>query len=188
MTAELNFLDLFLKASIVVQLVIVILISFSIISWAIIIQRSRILTNALKEARTFEDRFWSGEDLNKLYEGLSNRRDGLTGSEQIFSVGFKEFSRLKQVNPDAPEAIIKGTMRAMNLAMNREIESLENRVPFLATVASVSPYIGLFAAIPAVMAYNRLSLRVNAIEQDYGNFIDEFTTILHRQAFGKAPH
>ena len=219
MTAELNFLDLFLKASIVVQLVIVILISFSIISWAIIIQRSRILTNALKEARTFEDRFWSG---------LSNRRDGLTGSEQIFCVGFKEFSRLKQVNPDAPEAIIKGTMRAMNLAMNREIESLENRVPFLATVASVSPYIGLFgtvwgimhafmalsgakqatlqmvapgiaealiataiglfAAIPAVMAYNRLSLRVNAIEQDYGNFIDEFTTILHRQAFGKAPH
>lgn len=91
MTAELNFLDLFLKASIVVQLVIVILISFSIISWAIIIQRSRILTNALKEARTFEDRFWSGEDLNKLYEGLSNRRDGLTGSEQIFAWDLKNF-------------------------------------------------------------------------------------------------
>ena len=214
MTAELNFLDLFLKASIVVQLVIVILISFSIISWAIIIQRSRILTSALKEANTFEDRFWSGEVL--------------TGSEQIFFVGFKEFSRLKQVNADAPEAIIKGTTRAMNLAMNREVEALESRVPFLATVASVSPYIGLFgtvwgimhafmalsgakqatlqmvapgiaealiataiglfAAIPAVMAYNRLSLRVNAIEQNYGNFIDEFTTILHRQAFGKAPH
>ena len=242
MTAELNFLDLFLKASIVVQLVIVILISFSIISWAIIIQRSRILTSALKEANTFEDRFWSGEDLNKLYDGLSNRREVLTGSEQIFFVGFKEFSRLKQVNANAPEAIIKGTTRAMNLAMNREVEpwklwktdpnreveALESRVPFLATVASVSPYIGLFgtvwgimhafmalsgakqatlqmvapgiaealiataiglfAAIPAVMAYNRLSLRVNAIEQNYGNFIDEFTTILHRQAFGKAPH
>ena len=228
MTAELNFLDLFLKASIVVQLVIVILISFSIISWAIIIQRSRILTSALKVANTFEDRFWSGEDLNKLYDGLSNRREVLTGSEQIFFVGFKEFSRLKQVNANAPEAIIKGTTRAMNLAMNREVEALESRVPFLATVASVSPYIGLFgtvwgimhafmalsgakqatlqmvapgiaealiataiglfAAIPAVMAYNRLSLRVNAIEQNYGNFIDEFTTILHRQAFGKAPH
>ena len=62
-------------------------------------------------------------------------------------MGFKEFSRLKQVNPDAPEAIIKGTMRAMNLAMNREIESLESRVPFLATVASVSPYIGLFGTV-----------------------------------------
>ena len=146
-------------------------------------------------------------------------------SEQIFYVGFKEFSRLKQANPNAPEAIIKGSTRAMNLAMNREIEDLENRIPFLATVASISPYIGLFgtvwgimhafmglsgakqatlqmvapgiaealiataiglfAAIPAVMAYNRLSLRVNKLEQNYGNFIDEFTTILHRQAFGR---
>lgn len=93
MTAELNFLDLFLKASIVVQLVILILIAFSVISWAIIIQRSRILTGALKESSTFEDRFWSGEDLNRLYEGLENRRDGLSGSEQIFYVGFKEIGR-----------------------------------------------------------------------------------------------
>ena len=225
MTAELNFLDLFLKASIVVQFVILILIAFSIISWAIIIQRSRILSGALKDSFTFEDRFWSGEDLNRLYEGLENRREGLSGSEQIFYVGFKEFSRLKQANPDAPEAIIKGSTRPMNLAMNREIEDLENRIPFLATVASISPYIGLFgtvwgimhafmalsgakqatlqmvapgiaealiataiglfAAIPAVMAYNRLSLRVNKLEQNYGNFIDEFTTILHRQAFGR---
>lgn len=226
MTAELNFLDLFLKASIVVQLVILILISFSIISWAIIIQRSRVLTTALKDSNAFEDRFWSGEDLNKLYDGLSNRRDAnLTGSELIFFSGFKEFSRLKQVNPDAPDAIIKGSTRAMNLAMNRELEDLESRIPFLATVASVSPYvglfgtvwgimhafmalsgakqatlqmvapgiaealiataIGLFAAIPAVMAYNRLSLRVNKLEQNYGNFIDEFTTILQRQVFAK---
>ena len=211
MTADLNFLELFLKASIVVQFVILILVAFSIISWAIIIQRSRILSGALKESSTFEDRFWSGEDLNRLYEGLENRREGLSGSEQIFYVGFKEFSRLKQANPNAPEAIIKGSTRAMNLAMNREIEDLENRIPFLATVASISPFmglsgakqatlqmvapgiaealiataIGLFAAIPAVMAYNRLSLRVNKLEQNYGNFIDEFTTILHRQAFGR---
>lgn len=224
MSAELNFLELFLKASIVVQIVIVVLILFSIISWTIIIQRSRILGKALKESATFEDRFWSGEDLSKLYEGLSNRRDGLSGSEQIFFVGFKEFSRLQQANPEAPEAIIQGSSRAMNLALNREVESLENSVPFLATVASISPYIGLFgtvwgimhafmalssakqatlqmvapgiaealiataiglfAAIPAVMAYNRLSLRVNKLEQNYGNFIDEFTTILHRQVFG----
>lgn len=225
MTAELDFLELFLKASIVVQIVIVILISFSIISWAIIIQRSRILTRALKDSRLFEERFWSREDLYKLYDGLSNRRNGLNSSERIFYVGFKEFNRLKQANPDAPEAIIQGSSRAMNLAMNREVEDLETRVPFLATVASISPYIGLFgtvwgimhafmalsgakqatlqmvapgiaealiataiglfAAIPAVMAYNRLSLRVNKLEQNYANFIDEFTTILHRQAFGK---
>lgn len=228
MTADLNFLELFLKASVVVQIVIVILISFSIASWAIIIQRSGILTKAIKESVVFEDRFWSGEDLKRLYEGLDNRRDGLSGSEQIFYVGFKEFSRLKQANPDAPEAIIQGSSRAMNLAMNREIEALETRVPFLATVASISPYIGLFgtvwgimhafmalsgakqatlqmvapgiaealiataiglfAAIPAVMAYNRLSLRISKLEQNYANFIDEFTTILHRQVFGKTHH
>ncbi|QLB12442.1 cell division and transport-associated protein TolQ [Bisgaardia hudsonensis] len=225
MTSELNFLELFLKAGIVVQIVIVILLIFSIISWAIIIQRSRILTKAIKESARFEDRFWSGEDLNKLYEGLENRRDVLTGSEQIFYVGFKEFSRLKKSNPNAPEAILQGTSRAMNLSMNREIEYAEDRIPFLATVASISPYIGLFgtvwgimhsfmalsgakqatlqmvapgiaealiataiglfAAIPAVMAYNRLSLRMSKLEQNYSNFIDEFTTILHRQVFGK---
>ncbi|MGC7560326.1 protein TolQ [Pasteurella sp. PK-2025] len=228
MTTDLNFLELFLKASIVVQLVIVILLIFSIASWAIIIQRSRVLTRALKESAAFEDRFWSGEDLNRLYEGLENRRDGLSGSEQIFYVGFKEFSRLKQANPEYSESIIQGSTRAMNLAMNREVEDLETRIPFLATVASISPYIGLFgtvwgimhafmalsgakqatlqmvapgiaealiataiglfAAIPAVMAYNRLSLRVNKLEQNYGNFIDEFTTILHRQVFGKNTH
>ena len=70
---------------------------------------------------------------------------------KFFFVGFKEFSRLKQVNPDAPEAIIKGTTRAMNLTMNREVESLESRVPFLATVASVSPYIGLFGTVWGIM-------------------------------------
>lgn len=223
MASDLNFLELFLSASIVVQIVIAILILFSIISWAIIIQRSRILTKALKSSNSFEQRFWSGEDLTRLYDGLANRRDGLTGSEQIFYVGFKEYSRLKQANPQAPEAIIQGSSRAMNLAMNREVEEMESNIPFLATVASISPYIGLFgtvwgimhafmalsgakqatlqmvapgiaealiataiglfAAIPAVMAYNRLSLRLTKLEQNYENFIDEFTSILHRQVF-----
>ncbi|TCP95118.1 cell division and transport-associated protein TolQ [Cricetibacter osteomyelitidis] len=227
MSSEFNFFELFMNASIVVQIVIMILILFSVISWAIIIQRSRVLGRALKNSAVFEDRFWSGEDLNKLYEGLENRRDGLSGSEQIFYVGFKEFNRLKQSNPE-PESIIQGSSRAMNLAMNREVEDLETNVPFLATVASISPYIGLFgtvwgimhafmalsgakqatlqmvapgiaealiataiglfAAIPAVMAYNRLSGRVTKLEQNYGNFIDEFTTILHRQVFGQKQH
>lgn len=223
MANDLNFLELFLSASIVVQIVIAILILFSILSWAIIIQRGRILTKALKSAQSFEDRFWSGEDLTRLYDGLANRRDGLSGSEQIFYVGFKEFSRLKQANPHQAEAILQGSSRAMNLALNREVEELEANIPFLATVASISPYIGLFgtvwgimhafmalsgakqatlqmvapgiaealiataiglfAAIPAVMAYNRLSLRLTKLEQHYENFIDEFTTLLHRQVF-----
>ena len=225
MSTEFNFLALFLDASIIVQIVIAILILFSIISWAIIIQRSAILRQALKSSTSFEDRFWSGEDLNKLYEGMDNRREALSGSEQIFYVGFKEFLRLQQTASSTPESIIQGTSRAMNLTLNREIEEVENRIPFLATVASISPYIGLFgtvwgimhafmalssvkqatlqmvapgiaealiataiglfAAIPAVMAYNRLSFRVSKLEQNYSNFIDEFTTILHRQAFAK---
>lgn len=225
MPTEFNLISLFLEASIVVKVVMILLILFSVLSWAVIIQRSQILAKAKKESLAFEDRFWSGEDLNRLHEGLDKRRDVLSGAEQIFYVGFKEFTRLQQSNPDAPEAIIQGSNRAMNLALNRELEDVENYIPFLGTVGSISPYIGLFgtvwgimhsfmglsavkqatlqsvapgiaealiataiglfAAIPAVMAYNRLSLKVSKLEQSYVNFIDEFTTILHRQAFAK---
>lgn len=225
MAAEFDLVSLFMQASIVVKIVILILISFSILSWTIIIQRSRVLTKAKKDTQAFDERFWSGEDLNRLHEGLEKRRDSLSGAEQIFFDGFKEFSRLQQAQVDSPEAIIQGSSRAMNLALNRELESVENYIPFLGTVGSISPYIGLFgtvwgimhsfmglsavkqatlqsvapgiaealiataiglfAAIPAVMAYNRLNLRVNKLEQSYVNFIDEFTAILHRQAFTK---
>ncbi len=224
MNTELNLVEIFLNASIVVQGVISILLLLSIISWTIILQRSRLLNRAKKEMTQFENRFWSGEDLYKLYDGIENSRQNLSGSEQIFYVGFKEYSRLKQMG-NGPDSILQGSVRAMNLAMNREVEELENSVPFLGTVASVSPYIGLFgtvwgimaafmalsgakqatlqmvapgiaealiatavglfAAIPAVIAYNRLSLQVNKVEQNYENFIDEFTTILHRHLSGK---
>lgn len=225
MATEFNLVSLFWEASIVVKIVIMILIAFSVLSWAVIIQRSNVLTKAKKASLAFEDRFWSGEDLHRLHDGLENRREALSGAEQIFYVGFKEFNRLQQVNSDSPEATIQGTSRAMNLALNREVEGLENYIPFLATVGSISPYIGLFgtvwgimhsfmglsavkqatlqsvapgiaealiataiglfAAIPAVMAYNRLNLRLAKLEQSYVNFIDEFTSILHRQAFAK---
>lgn len=225
MATEFNLVSLFLEASIVVKVVMLILIAFSVLSWAVIIQRSNVLSRAKKESLAFEDRFWSGEDLHRLHEGLEHRRDGLNGAEQIFYVGFKEFNRLQHANPDAPESTIQGASRAMNLALNRELEEVENYIPFLGTVGSISPYIGLFgtvwgimhsfmglsavkqatlqsvapgiaealiataiglfAAIPAVMAYNRLSLQVSKLEQNYVNFIDEFTTILHRQAFAK---
>lgn len=224
-TTEFNLISLLMEASIVVQIVMLILIVFSVLSWAVIIQRSRVLAKAKQDAVLFEDRFWSGEDLNRLHQGLENRREALTGAEQIFYVGFKEFGRLQHANPDAPESIIQGSTRAMHLALNREIEQVENYIPFLGTVGSISPYIGLFgtvwgimhafmglsavkqatlqsvapgiaealiataiglfAAIPAVMAYNRLSVKVAKLEQNYLNFIDEFTSILHRQAFAK---
>lgn len=221
--AEMNILDLFLKASLVVKLIILILLGFSVVSWAIIIQRTRLLKYALQHAERFEDKFWSGIELSRLYQESSGRRETLSGAEHIFYTGFKEFVRLHKVNSHAPEAAVEGAERAMRVAMNRELEMLETHIPFLGTVGSISPYIGLFgtvwgimhafialgavkqatlqmvapgiaealvataiglfAAIPAVMAYNRLNQSLNKVAQSYDNFMEEFTSILHRQAF-----
>lgn len=220
---DMNILDLFLKASLLVQIIMFVLLGFSIASWAIIIQRTKILNAATREAEAFEDKFWSGIELSRLYKESQARRDALGGTEQIFYSGFKEFVRLHQANIHAPDAVITGTARAMRISMNRELESVESHIPFLGTVGSISPYIGLFgtvwgimhafialgavkqatlqmvapgiaealiataiglfAAIPAVMAFNRLNLRVNKLEQSYDNFMEEFLAILHRQAF-----
>ena len=224
--ADMNVIDLFLKAGLLVKLIMLLLIGFSIASWAIIIQRTRILNAATREAEAFEDKFWSGTDLARLYKESQARRDELSGAEQIFHSGFKEFARLHQANVHAPDAVVNGASRAMRVSFNRELESLETHIPFLGTVGSISPYIGLFgtvwgimhafialgsvkqatlqmvapgiaealiataiglfAAIPAVMAYNRFTQRVNKLEQSYDNFMEEFLTILHRQAFVSA--
>ena len=88
---DMNILDLFLKASLLVKLIMLILIGFSIASWAIIIQRTRILNAAAREAEAFEDKFWSGIELSRLYQESQGKRDNLSGSEQIFYSGFKEF-------------------------------------------------------------------------------------------------
>nr|WP_202608259.1 MULTISPECIES: Tol-Pal system protein TolQ [Proteus] len=221
-----NVIDLFLKAGLLVKLIMLLLIGFSIASWAIIIQRTKVLNAADREAADFEDKFWSGTDLARLYKDSQARRDELSGSEQIFHSGFKEFARLHQASVHAPDAVVNGASRAMRVSFNRELESLETHIPFLGTVGSISPYIGLFgtvwgimhafialgsvkqatlqmvapgiaealiataiglfAAIPAVMAYNRFTQRVNKLEQSYDNFMEEFLTILHRQAFASA--
>ncbi|WP_109406491.1 Tol-Pal system protein TolQ [Proteus faecis] len=224
--ADMNVIDLFLKAGLLVKLIMLLLIGFSIASWAIIIQRTKVLNAADREAADFEDKFWSGTDLARLYKDSQARRDELSGSEQIFHSGFKEFARLHQASIHAPDAVVNGASRAMRVSFNRELESLETHIPFLGTVGSISPYIGLFgtvwgimhafialgsvkqatlqmvapgiaealiataiglfAAIPAVMAYNRFTQRVNKLEQSYDNFMEEFLTILHRQAFASA--
>ncbi|EMI1449025.1 TPA: Tol-Pal system protein TolQ [Proteus mirabilis] len=224
--ADMNVIDLFLKAGLLVKLIMLLLIGFSIASWAIIIQRTKVLNAADREAADFEDKFWSGTDLARLYKESQARRDELSGAEQIFHSGFKEFARLHQANVHAPDAVVNGASRAMRVSFNRELESLETHIPFLGTVGAISPYIGLFgtvwgimhafialgsvkqatlqmvapgiaealiataiglfAAIPAVMAYNRFTQRVNKLEQSYDNFMEEFLTILHRQAFVSA--
>lgn len=220
---DMNIINLFLKSGLLIKLIILVLISFSIASWAIMIQRSRILRSAVCASEVFEDKFWSGIELSLLYQESITRRDSRSGFEQIFYAGFKEFERLRRANSGAPTAILEGTSRAMRISMNRELESLETYIPFLGTVGLISPYIGLlgtvwgimnafialgsvkqatlqmlapgiaealiataiglFSAIPAVMAFNGLSLSINKLEKKYDNFTEEFMAILHRQVF-----
>ncbi|ABU70577.1 MULTISPECIES: protein TolQ [Vibrio] len=222
MTADISILDLFLQASLLVKLVMLTLLGMSIASWAMIIKRSKVLSQASKDAESFEDKFWSGTDLSQLYQKVKGRKDDITGTEEIFYAGFTEFARLRKSNANSPAYIMEGTGRAMRVAVAREVDELETSLPFLATVGSISPYIGLFgtvwgimhafialgevkqatlsmvapgiaealiatamglfAAIPAVMAYNRLSNKVSKLEHTYATFSEEFHSILHRQA------
>ncbi|ALZ74453.1 protein TolQ [Rheinheimera sp. F8] len=221
MAGQLSVLSLILEASIVVKIVMLILMSASIVSWAMIIQRNKALSQALDESKKFEDRFWSGIDLSKLYNEVSARAS-VTGMESLFKAGFKEFARLHKTSARSPGAVMEGTQRAMRVGLSREVERLEAHLPFLATVGSISPYIGLFgtvwgimnafmalgavqqatlamvappiaealiataiglfAAIPAVIAYNKFSHSVEQLENSYANFVEEFSNILHRQA------
>ncbi len=220
MSAEISFFHLFLEASILVQLVMLTLLVFSIVCWAMIFQRRKVLILATQQLKGFEDKFWSGADLSKLYNEIS-AKSHIQGIERLFVAGFKEFARLRKSNITNPQIIVDGTHRAMRVALSREVDSLETHLPFMATVGSISPYIGLFgtvwgimnsfialgavkqatlamvapgiaealiatamglfAAIPAVMAFNRFSHKVEKIENSYGNFMEEFASILQRQ-------
>lgn len=221
---NLSILSLILNASLLVQLVMAILLIASAISWVMIIQRGIYLRSAQDDFRDFEDTFWSGIDLNNLYTELAElaKQEGVgDGIENVFRAGFREFKRLTQSEKADPDAVMGGTDRAMRVALSREEEKLSANLPFLASVASVSPYIGLFgtvwgimnsfrglamvqqatlatvapgisealiatamglfAAIPAVLAYNRYAAKVEALNASYETFAEEFSSILHRQ-------
>lgn len=222
MTADISMLDLFLQASLLVKLVMLILLAMSVASWAVIIKRHKALAQAERQAEEFEDKFWSGTDLSILYQEVKKRKDTLEGTEEIFYSGFTEFARLHKSNANAPDYIMEGTGRTMRVTVAREVDELEAHLPFLATVGSITPYIGLFgtvwgimhafialgavkqatlamvapgiaealvatamglfAAIPAVIAYNRFSSKVTKLEHIYATFSEEFHGILHRQA------
>lgn len=212
------------NASVLVQLVMGILFIASIMSWMMIVQRGIFLNAAQRGFRQFEDAFWSGVDLNKLYGELTQEakeQGGRDGVENVFRAGFREFNRLAQTDKADPDAIMEGTDRAMRVALSREDEKLNISLPFLASVASVSPYIGLFgtvwgimnsfrglamvqqatlatvapgisealiatamglfAAIPALIAYNRYAAIVETMNSSYETFAEEFSSILHRQ-------
>jgi biopolymer transport protein TolQ len=216
----LSILDLVLNASIVVQVVMALLILASLTSWVMIFQRGFALASIRREATDFETEFWSGKDLGQLYVELSDEESEVIGLENIFASGFKEFSRSNNQEGTDPDRVMQNVQRAMRVALSREEERLETHLPFLATVGSTSPYvglfgtvwgimnsfrglatvnqvslavvapgisealvataIGLFAAIPAVIAYNRYSAQVEVIINRFEAFTDEFSSILYR--------
>lgn len=222
MNADMSIWGLFLNASLVVQAIMLTLLVLSVISWTMIFQRARLLKEARINIKRFEEKFWSGIDLSRLFSELNMRRNGGEGLERVFQAGYKEFARLRQQPATSPEAVMDGSQRSMRVSQAREVEFLENHLSFLATVGSTSPYIGLFgtvwgimnsfialgavkqatlamvapgiaealiatamglfAAIPAVIAYNRFANDVERIENQYENFVEEFAGILHRKA------
>ncbi len=220
MSADLSLVTLISEASLLVKLVMLTLLAISLYSWTIVFRKRTELNLAKRDADSFEDKFWSGNELNKLYEDISARPHSSRGMEGIFEVGFKEFVRLKKSAPTSP-VVLEGAQRVMRISLAREIDQLEVSLPFLATAGSISPYIGLFgtvwgimnsfmalgevqqatlgmvapgiaealiatamglfAAIPAVVAYNRYSNKVERLISRYDTFLEEFSSILQRQ-------
>lgn len=219
--SSLSITHLIFNASFLVQVVMLFLLGLSVVSWTIIFAKSSAYKNARIKADDFEEKFWSGIDLNNLYNDCIKRSSELFGLEVIFSAGFKEFVRLINSGPADQEVVMDGTYRQMKVSQSREMENLEGHLSTLATIGSISPYIGLFgtvwgimhafialaavknatlsmvappiaealiatamglfAAIPAVMFYNRFVTKVEALENRYINFMDEFATILNRR-------
>ncbi|MCX7897101.1 MAG: protein TolQ [Rhodocyclaceae bacterium] len=218
---DLALIDLVLQASLIVKLVMGLLLYVSVMSWYWIFRKWFQLRDARKKTDAFEAEFWSGGDLIRLYEAAVARRHHSGAMERIFEAGFREFSKLRgQKNFDAA-TVIDGVRRAMRATYQREIDDLEAHLAFLASVGSVSPYvglfgtvwgimhsfrglssmsnatlaavapgiaealvataIGLFAAIPAVVAYNRFAHDTDRLAVRFESFIEEFSNILQRQ-------
>ncbi|MCK4608611.1 MAG: protein TolQ [Gammaproteobacteria bacterium] len=139
------------NASLVVKLVLLILAVTSIVSWTMIFQRGRFLKQARLSIRKFEERFWAGTDLGKLYDELKPNREALSGLAHIFYAGFNEFNRLRNSSVVNADAIMQGAERSMRIALAQEVDKLEQNLSFLATVGSTSPYVGLFGTVWGIM-------------------------------------
>lgn len=227
-TQDLSFLALITNASLLVQLVLALLLAVSVMSWAYIFRKMFAIKSAQKQTEEFERLFWAGGNLQTLYQDASaNRRHSTGGTgalERIFESGMSEFNKVRAsfANKPEPGVLIDGARRAMRASYQREMDALESHLAFLASVGSVSPYvglfgtvwgimnafrglanvqqatlaavapgiaealiataIGLFAAIPAVVAYNRYSHDIDRIAIRFESFIEEFSNILQRQA------
>lgn len=227
MNGELSIVQLVLDASPVVQFVLAALLLASIASWAIIIDKRRLLNKAMRSAEDFEARFWSGGDLNSLYRDIARSEATPLGMAGIFEAGFREYGRLKQESDLPAEQLIEGARRAMRVSQLREMDRLEHNLAALATVSNTSPYVGLFgtvwgimsafyslgnlqsatiaavaphisealiatamglfAAIPAGVFFNRYADQVSRLEVRYDTFMEELSAIFQRSAARREP-
>ena len=219
-----SILDLMLQASLLVQIVMVLLILASLASWVVIFTKSSTLKNLRLESDNFDSEFWSGGELNGLYRRYTKEEAEPLGMASIFVAGYREYNRLAGNGTVDRTELVDGVHRAMRVGLSREIETLESNLSFLATVGSTSPYVGLFgtvwgimnsfrslgalqqvtvatvapgisealiatamglfAAIPAVIAYNRFSSNAESLIARYEVFVEEFPSIVNRQALG----
>ena len=149
--SSINYFDLMLKASLPVQLIVLLLLAGSLISWVIIFRKSRIFSRANRDADEFESRFWSGAELNKLYSGATDRNRVVTGLEAIFEAGFREFARLRDKRKLDARTQLEGAQRAMRATYAREVDQLERNLELLANIGSTAPFVGLVGTVFGIM-------------------------------------
>ena len=225
MTADMSVIGLLWEASMPVQIVMLLLLGASLMSWSIIFTKRRLIRRTRDASDEFEAAFWSGGDLNTLYRSATRAKGGSMGMASIFEAGFREFNRALQAGGNSTDKVVEECRRAMRVAQMREVDRLEQGLATLATIGSTSPYVGLFgtvwgimgafmglanvqsatlavvappiaealiatamglfAAIPAVIAYNRYADKVVRLEYRYDGFTEEFSSILQRHARAK---
>jgi len=222
MSTDTSVFGLILDASIPVMFVMLLLVMASVMSWSIIFSKRRLIRRTKAASDDFEAKFWSGGDLNALYQSATHARGGVVGMASIFEAGFREFNRAMQQSGVSADKVVEECRRSMRVAHMREVDRLEQGLATLATIGSTSPYVGLFgtvwgimnafiglagmqtatlavvappiaealiatamglfAAIPAVIAYNRYADKVVRLEYRYDGFTEEFSSILQRHA------
>ena len=218
---DMSILSLITGASVLVQMVMFGLLLCSLFSWYYIFVKIFTFRRATAQSEKFEKDFWSGGDLNELFQRAVSSRDSAGTMERLFESGFREYTKLRKQSGQNIGAVMDGTRRAMRATYQREMEGLESHLSFLASVGSVSPYVGLFgtvwgimnsfrglaqvaqatlgtvapgiaealiatamglfAAIPAVVAYNRFAGDLNRLATKFDSFMEEFSNILQRQ-------
>ena len=226
MTQDLSIFNLILNASWVVQFVVLLLVGVSIASWAAIFRKIMSLKRVQRLNDEFDREFWSGTSLNDLFAGAAQNAKHSGAMERIFASGMREYQKLRERRITDPGTLLDGARRAMRASYQRELDTIEANLSFLATVGSVSPYvglfgtvwgimraftglaaleqvtlstvapgiaealvataIGLFAAIPAVVAYNRFSHDIDRVANRLETFIEEFSNILQRNLGAQA--